>query len=143
LAVAPWHFDGVSDCIDIWLENAGSSHMVKAKSGHLEPQRVHDLAAIIANSSKNKLTTDAPIVSAAVQYRGLVLRAQIVAPPATASGKVLSFRVFRHDQTIEPKRFRFLRNPDMSMEAERRKKMQGIRDLAYGGDEETFLKAED
>ena len=125
----------------IWVENAGASYMARIADKKLDPQQVHDLAGIIANSSKNKLTTDAPIVSAAVEYNGLVLRAQIVSNPAVAIGTVLSFRVFRHRAGTEPKRFGFLRDPGKSLEEERLGKIRSIRDLAQKGSEEEFLQA--
>lgn len=125
----------------IWVENAGSSHMRLIEGHQLTPQQVTDLAGIIANTSKNKLTADAPIVSAAVEYQGLVLRAQIVAAPAVAHGTVLSFRVFRHRAGTEPKKFKFLRDPSKSLEHERLAKIQEIRELAQQGSEEEFLQS--
>lgn len=125
----------------IWVENAGSSHMTVIEDHQLEPQQVTDLAGIIANTSKNKLTTDAPIVSAAVEYKDLVLRAQIVAAPAVANGTVLSFRVFRHRAGTEPRKFGFLRDPEKSLEQERLEKIQSIRELAKKGQEDEFLQS--
>ncbi len=125
----------------IWVENAGSSHMTRIEDHQLDPVKVHDLAKIITNSSKNKLSVDAPIVSAAVEYRGLVLRAQIVAAPAVANGTVLSFRVFRHKAGTEPREFGFLRDPDKSLEDERLEKIGSIRDLARKGHEDEMLQA--
>ncbi|WP_299593279.1 ATPase, T2SS/T4P/T4SS family [uncultured Tateyamaria sp.] len=125
---------------EIWVENAGSANMVKSDHS-LDPQKVADLAGIIANTSKNKLTDASPIVSAAVEYKGLVLRAQIVAPPAVARGTVLSFRVFRHGEAREPKKFKFLRDPNSSLEDERLDKIKAIRDLAAMGQEDEFLRA--
>lgn len=125
----------------IWVENAGSSHMTLVEGKELDPQKVTDLAGIIANTSKNKLTADSPIVSAAVEYQGLVLRAQIVAKPAVANGTVLSFRVFRHRAGTEPKEFGFLRDPEKSLEQERIEKIQSIKKLAQMGSEDDFLQS--
>lgn len=125
----------------IWVENAGSSHMARVQDHQITPQQVHDMAGIIANTSNNKLTTDAPIVSAAVEYNGRVLRAQIVAAPAVANGTVLSFRVFRHKEETEPRKFGFLRDPETSLEDERRENLRSIYALAKQGQEDEFLQA--
>ena len=124
----------------IWVEKAGTANMQCIDQAPLEPQAVHDLAGIIANSSKNKLTDQAPIVSATVRYKGLVLRAQIIAAPAVPGPTVLAFRVFRHSAGGKPKHFDFLRPPTQSLEQERLERIKSIRDMGTIGNENAFLQ---
>lgn len=130
----------INDDGKIWVEQAGAANMLCIDQPPLDPQSVHDLANIIANSSKNKLTEQAPIVSATVRYRGLVLRAQIIAAPAVPAATVMAFRVFRHSANGKPKHFDFLRPPTQSLEQERLGRIEGIRDLGTIGNEDVFLK---
>lgn len=125
---------------NIWVEKAGATKMLCIDQPPLEAQAVHDLANIIANSSKNKLTDQAPLVSATVQYKGLVLRAQIIAAPAVPAATVLAFRVFRHSAGSKPKKFAFLRPPTVSLEQERLERIKSIRESASIGNEDAFLQ---
>ena len=62
----------------IWLERSGQIHMTPSTLQPLPPRSVRDLAAQIANSTSNTFTEAAPLVSAAVRYRDLMLRCQVV-----------------------------------------------------------------
>ena len=58
----------------IWLERAGQIHMTASSLAALPARAVRDLASQIANSTSNPFTETAPLVSAAVKYRDLMLR---------------------------------------------------------------------
>jgi type IV secretory pathway ATPase VirB11/archaellum biosynthesis ATPase len=68
----------------IWLERAGQIHMTPSGLAALPARSVRDLASQIANSTSNTFTETAPLVSAAVRYRDLMLRCQVVGSPAVA-----------------------------------------------------------
>jgi type IV secretory pathway ATPase VirB11/archaellum biosynthesis ATPase len=70
----------------IWVERAGQIHMTPSGLPALPARAVRDLASQIANSTSNTFTETAPLVSAAVSYRDLMLRCQVVGSPAVASG---------------------------------------------------------
>ena len=82
----------------IWVERAGQIHMTPSGLPALPARAVRDLASQIANSTSNTFTETAPLVSAAVSYRELMLRCQVVGSPAVASGTVIGIRIFRSRQ---------------------------------------------
>ena len=96
----------------IWLERAGQTHMTPSGLAALPARSVRDLASQIANSTSNTFTETAPLVSAAVRYRDLMLRCQVVGTPAVSGGTVIGIRVFRSrqgDVRRVAKSFSFLR----------------------------------
>lgn len=127
----------------IWLERAGQIHMTASDLPALPTRQVRDLAAQIANSTSNTFTESAPLVSAAVRYRGLMLRCQVVGAPAVSGGTVIGIRVFRSRQgDVEraPRSFSFLRGQETSLEEERRAMVAEIRAGSEGAKVEAFLE---
>ena len=107
----------------IWVERAGQIHMTPSGLPALPARAVRDLASQIANSTSNTFTETAPLVSAAVAYRELMLRCQVVGSPAVASGTVIGIRIFRSrqgDMRRAARTFHFLRGQESSLEEERR-----------------------
>lgn len=128
---------------EIWVERSGTMHMVKAGLPPLPPRQVRDLAAQISNSTSNTFTEALPLVSAAVRYRHLMLRCQIVGSPAVSGGTVIGIRVFRArdaEGRRPPRWFEFLRAQVTSLEEERREMVTAIRRDATATDVDAFLK---
>ena len=126
----------------IWLERAGQIHMTPGGMPALPARQVRDLASQIANSTSNTFTESAPLVSAAVRYRDLMLRCQVVGTPAVAGGTVIGIRVFRSrqgDARRSAKTFHFLRGQENSLEEERRAMVADIRAGSEGADVDAFL----
>lgn len=126
----------------IWLERAGQIHMTPSGLAALPARSVRDLASQIANSTSNTFTETAPLVSAAVRYRDLMLRCQVVGTPAVSGGTVIGIRVFRSrqgDVKRTAKSFSFLRGQENSLEEERRAMVAEIRAGSEGADVEGFL----
>jgi len=128
---------------EIWVERSGTMHMVKAGLPPLPPRQVRDLAAQISNSTSNTFTEALPLVSAAVRYRHLMLRCQIVGNPAVSGDTVISIRVFRArdaEGRRPPRWFEFLRAQVTSLEEERREMVTAIRRDATATNVDAFLK---
>jgi type IV secretion system protein VirB11 len=126
----------------IWLERAGQIHMTPSELPALPARSVRDLASQIANSTSNTFTESAPLVSAAVKYRDLMLRCQVVGTPAVSGGTVIGIRAFRSrqgDVRRTAKSFSFLRGQESSLEEERRAMVAEIRAGSEGADVEVFL----
>lgn len=126
----------------IWLERSGQIHMGPSGLAPLPARSVRDLAAQIANSTANTFTETAPLVSAAVRYRDLMLRCQVVGTPAVSGGTVIGIRVFRPrqgDVKRAPRSFSFLRGQEKSLEEERRVMVAEIRAGSEGADVDAFL----
>ena len=126
----------------IWVERSGQIHMGPSGLASLPARSVRDLAAQIANSTANTFTEAAPLVSAAVRYRDLMLRCQVVGTPAVAGGTVIGIRVFRSrqgDTRRAPRSFSFLRGQEKSLEEERRAMVAEIRAGSEGTDVDAFL----
>ena len=126
----------------IWVERAGQVHMTPGDLPALPARAVRDLAAQIANSTSNTFTESAPLVSAAVRYRDLMLRCQVVGSPAVANGAVIGIRIFRsHQGDVRrlARSFSFLRGQESSLEEERRAMVADIRAGTEGADVDTFL----
>jgi len=126
----------------IWLERAGQVHMGASDLPSLPARSVRDLAAQIANSTSNSFTEASPLVSAAVPYRDLMLRCQVVGPPAVSGGTVIGIRVFRSrdgETRRAPRSFSFLRGQESSLEEERRAMVAEIRAASESADVEAFL----
>lgn len=127
----------------IWIEKAGQFHMTRSDLPALPARQVRDLASQIANSTSNTFTDAAPLVSAAVRYRDLMLRCQVVGTPAVSSGTVIGIRIFRShlEGTRRPARaFSFLRGQDKTLEEERRVLVASIRAKSEGADVDAFLQ---
>ena len=127
----------------IWLERGGALHMAPAGLPALPARSVRDLAAQIANSTSNTFTEGSPLVSAAVRYRDLMLRCQVVGPPAAAGVTILGIRIFRSGQpgSVRPARsFSFLRDQVRSLEEERRDMVAEIRTESKAADVDGFLR---
>lgn len=125
-----------------WVERAGQIHMTPSGLAPLPVRQVRDLAAQVANSTSNTFTEQAPLVSAAVRYRDLMLRCQVVGSPAVAGGTVIGIRIFRsrrQDAACHPRRFSFLRGQETSLEAERRDMVTDIRASSETADVDAFL----
>lgn len=126
----------------LWIERAGGVHMTRSDLPPLPARQVRDLAAQIANSTSNTFTESSPLVSAAVPYRELMLRCQVVGPPAVSGGTVIGIRVFRARQgeTRHPaNRFDFLRGQETSLEEERQMMVRDIRARSERADVDAFL----
>lgn len=111
----------------VFVERQGLAQTVREKEYDCTPNETQDLATMVANSSDTKLTEKSPILSAAVEHNGVMLRVQAVMPPASANGPTLSFRIFRPGQSGEPKTFEFLREDVTASQDEERK--QQLRDV--------------
>lgn len=126
----------------IWVERSGQFHMERSDLVPLPSRDVRDLAAQIANSTANTFTEAAPLVSAAVRYRGLMLRCQVVGAPAVSGGTIIGIRVFRSrdgEERRKARSFSFLRSQGTSLEEERRALVAGIRARSEGADVDAFL----
>jgi type IV secretion system protein VirB11 len=126
----------------IWVERSGQIHMGPSGLPPLPARSVKELASQIANSTSNTFTETAPLVSAAVRYRDLMLRCQVVGTPAVSGGTVIGIRVFRSrqgDQRRAPRSFSFLRGQEKSLEEERRLLVAEIRTGSEGADVDAFL----
>ena len=125
----------------VWIETVGAIHMAPAPLPGLSRDEVRNLAAQIANSTNSRFTETSPIVSAAVVHDGVMLRAQIIGPPAAAGGTILAMRVFRDAAKARvPRRFEFLRAQGVSMEHERRELVDQLQAEGKGADVDGFLK---
>ena len=127
----------------IWLERGGALHMAPSDLPALPARSVRDLAAQIANSTSNTFTESAPLVSAAVRYRDLMLRCQVIGPPAAAGGTVIGIRIFRTSVpgVARPARsFNFLRDQHRTLEEERREMVARLRSEINGADVDGFLR---
>ena len=125
----------------IWIETAGAVHMAPAPLPGLTRDDVRNLAAQIANSTNSRFTEVSPIVSATVAHHGVMLRAQIIGPPAAAGGTILAMRVFRDAEKARvPRRFEFLRAQGTSMEDERRELVAQLQAEGKGVEVDAFLK---
>lgn len=126
----------------IWVERSGQIHMGPSGLAPLHARSVRDLAAQIANSTANTFTESAPLVSAAVRYRDLMLRCQVVGTPAVSGGTVIGIRVFRSRQGAQkraPRSFSFLRGQEKSLEEERLAMVAEIRAGSESADVDAFL----
>lgn len=127
----------------LWIERAGGIYMTQSGLPPLPARQVRDLAAQIANTTSNTFTDASPLVSAAVPYRDLMLRCQVVGPPAVSGGTVIGIRVFRARQgdTSQPaKRFDFLRGQDTSLEEDRQDMVGKLRARSETVDVDAFLE---
>ena len=127
----------------VWVEQSGQIHMGRGALPALPLRSVRDLAAQIANSTANTFTEAAPLVSATVGYRDLMLRCQVVGTPAVAGGTVIGIRVFRRRQggtARAPRSFGFLRGQAISLEAERLAMVADIQADAACSDVDPFLR---
>ena len=125
----------------IWVENAGAVHMSPALLPGLAPADVRNLAAQIANSTNNRFTETDPIVSAAVEHDGVMLRCQVIGPPASSGGTIIAMRVFQAQAAArEPRRFAYLRGQGQSLEDERRQLIAKLRGKGDSGDVDDVLK---
>lgn len=126
----------------VWVERAGATHMAPAEGAELTPRGVTDLSMQIANEGRLSLTEDSPLISTTISTDEVTMRVQAVIQPAAANGTVLAFRLFRpRPAGVEPRRFAFLRAPSDSLEAERLKRLEQIRDLGQRVDSDAFLRA--
>ena len=124
-----------------FVERHGLARMVRAQAHDIEPAAAQDIAGMAANDSNTKLTATAPILSTSINHGNMMLRVQAVMPPASYSGTVLAFRIYRPATTGEPKRFRFLRSDvTASQDQERLENLRRIQSLAVSGNEDDFLK---
>jgi type IV secretion system protein VirB11 len=127
----------------IWVERSGQIHMGPSGLAPLAARSVKDLASQIANSTSNTFTETAPLVSAAVRYRDLMLRCQVIGTPAVSGGTVIGIRVFRSrqgDQKRAPRSFSFLRGQETALEEERRVMVAEIRAGAESANLDVFLE---
>lgn len=124
-----------------FVERQGLACMVRAEDHDIEPTAAQDIAGMAANVSNTKLTASAPLLSTAIEHGDMMLRVQAVIPPASVSGTVLSFRVFRPGETGEPKTFQFLRSDVMaSQDEERIDTLRGLESIVASGSVDDFLK---
>ena len=127
----------------IWLERSGALHMAPAGLPALPARSVRDLAAQIANSTSNTFTEGSPLVSTAVRYRDLMLRCQVIGPPAASGGTIIGIRIFRSGQpgSVRPTRsFSFLRDQVRSLEEDRLEMVANIRVESAAADVDDFLR---
>lgn len=127
----------------VWVERAGSAHMVLVDRAPLGRNEVRDLAQQIANTGSLSLSDTSPLISTAVEYQGVTLRAQCIVPPAAAGGSIISFRLYRpRSADDQPRKFRFLRPPQKSSEDVRRDKLDAIKaKLVESVDPDDILKS--
>ncbi len=117
-----------------YVERQGLAQMVRAAAHDITPQAAKDIAQQSANESATALTEKAPLLSTSVEHAGMMLRVQAVIPPASASGTVLSFRIFRPGHTGAPRTFDFLRDDvTASQDEERTRKQRHIEGIARVG----------
>lgn len=126
----------------VWVERAGDRHMKPVDIAAWNPMLIADLGLQIANSAKQKLTEQSPIVSTTIRHGEADLRAQVVVAPAVIGGGAISFRLFRGaDRAARPHGFSFLRDPFRSLEEERRALLQKVIGAGKGEDVDPLLKA--
>lgn len=128
-----------------FVERQGASRMVPVADCDIDPDRAMEIANAAAVRGETKITASSPLLSTSFMHDAAMLRMQAVASPASATGTVLSFRMFRPSVTRgEPKRFGFLR-PDvtLSRDAERLAALRRLRSIAAqgAGHEDELLRA--
>ena len=114
---------------EVWVERAGDAHMIGIGIRDLN---VVQLARQIIGDSRGSLSERSPIGSAKMQWRDLVLRAQIVLPPAVDRGPALSFRKF-FARSYGIAAFDYLYGRAFDAEAARSAIRSEISDLARAG----------
>lgn len=130
----------INDNGHCFIESQGRSDMVRAADFDLSDQQVIDIATAAANETENKLSERAPLLSATVEYKSVMLRVQAVIKPASRAGAILSFRIFRPTASGKPKEFSFLREDvSVSQDKERHTLLEGVRDKARSGSVDDFL----
>ena len=122
----------------IWTERAGQAVMQEASLPGLEAHFARDLAKQIAKDQSLSLNDIAPMVSASVEFEGVNLRCQVIVPPASATGTVISLRLFRpRTAGAAPHRFGLLRDVKHSMEEERASILGRLKaELTIGSEDE-------
>ena len=116
-----------------FIERQGLAQMVRCPDDDIQPQDTFDIATQAANDGNTKLTAKSPLLSVTVEHKHAMLRVQAVIPPASDSGTVLSFRIFRPGVSGEPKTFEFLRKDVLaSQDDERKEKLRTIENMAKG-----------
>jgi len=121
-----------------WVEYRGTAHMVD--SGREVSQKdARDLAHRIASSAKATLSDTNPIISCSVEYRGRLIRAQVVHPPVVSGGVAISLRFFS-TLPLDQIELKFLYGQQRSLEALRRERNKELREIVKAGDLYTALK---
>lgn len=114
----------------MWVLRAGDTHM-QLSDQHFRTDEVTALAEQIANHFKEPFHEKSPLLSAAVPFGTVTLRAQAVMAPASQAGTVLSFRLYRpRPMGEEPKKFGYLRAQTKSLEDERLEKVRELQAIA-------------
>lgn len=124
-----------------FVERQGLAVMVRVPEHDITPQAASDIAKQSANLGAIPLTEKSPLLSTTIEHGSMMLRVQAVIPPASGSGTVLSFRIFRPKVSGEPKTFEFLRGDvTLSVDTERRALLKNVEKLARDGTVDDFLK---
>lgn len=124
-----------------FVERQGLAQMVRCPDDDIDLQIAAYIAKQASNDASGTLSAKSPLLSVSVDHNGVMLRVQAVIAPATATGTVLSFRIFRPGQSGKPKTFSFLR-PDVtvSQDVERLDVLRNVQGLAARGDVDGFLQ---
>ena len=124
-----------------FIERQGLAQMVRCPDDDIAPGDTFDIATQAANDGNTKLTAKSPLLSVTVEHKHAMLRVQAVIPPASNSGTVLSFRIFRPGHSGEPRSFGFLRGDVLtSQDDERRQNLRSVEKLASQMTVDDFLK---
>ena len=115
-----------------WVEHRGATHMADTRSTVSEKD-ARDLAHRIASSAKATLSDSNPIISCSVEYRGRLIRAQVVHPPAVSGGVAISLRFFS-TLPLDQIELKYLYGQQRSLEALRRERNKELREIVKGGD---------
>lgn len=115
----------------VWFERADTEHMVRSE--HQMPlPKLMQLSNHLAADSHNKLGPKHPLVSGSVEAFGQVLRVQVVVPPAVEAGASISIRRYV-PRILEVTEIGFLEGRQISVEGERRQRLEAIAGLARAG----------
>lgn len=121
----------------VWLETIGDAHMRRVEGRKVDPLK---FGRQIAGEAALQISDKAPLCSAKMTYgAGDVLRAQVVQPPASDGGVVVSLRKFVcGDFTVAD--FKLFDGAQTTSEERRREILDEVAGAVARGDHESALK---
>jgi len=127
--------DVIEICINpdgsCWGEFQGD-HFMRALEQRLTVTEVNDLGNQIASSANTTMSKDRPIVSVSITYRDRPIRAQVITPPAVASGMSIALRFFS-TLPLDEIELRYLYGEERKLEQLRQEKNRALREVVASG----------
>lgn len=134
--------DVIEICINpdgsVWGEFQGDRFM-SPLAGILSKTEIKDLGDQISAAANTTISKDKPIVSVSVKYGDRPVRAQVITPPAVADGVSISLRFFS-TLPLESIDLKFLYGAERSLEGQRLKRNQELREVVKSGDIDAAVK---